>query len=119
MEVAAALERHSQSELRRERNSYRRSRTEEISQCSFGDLKLVQAGDGRGCAATWVRANTSDIGNAGHWIGHHLRRWNRKLHHIDCVVRPGIVTVEEIEELDERVELPALVEFERTRDPQV
>jgi hypothetical protein len=41
------LERHPYSELRRERNSNRCARPEEISQTACGDLKLLQASDGR------------------------------------------------------------------------
>jgi len=44
---------------------------------------------------------------------------NRELDYIDGEVRAGIITVEEIEELDEGIDLPALFDFERTRDAQV
>ena len=113
------LERDPHPELGGEGNADGGAGSEEISQCALGYLKLVQAGDRHGLGAAWVRANTGDIGDTCHWIWHHLGWRNRKLDDIDRVVRPGIVTVEEIEELDEWQDSPTLVDFERTRDPQV
>ena len=41
------------------------------------------------------------------------------LHYVYRIIRPGIVAVEEVEELREGINLPALVEFERAGNAQV
>ena len=68
--------------------------------------------------ATRIRANAGDIGDAL-CVGLHLELRHRELGHVDREVGAGIVAVEQVEEFDERVDLPALVDFERTRDAQV
>ena len=74
---------------------------------------------GRGLRAVCNCANTGDIGDTGDWIWLHLRRGNRQLSYIDGEISAGIIAVEEVEELRERIYLPALADLERARDAQV
>src|SRR5208282_1013762 len=113
------LESHAHSQLRGERNAYRCAGAEEISQCALGYLKLLQAGDGRSLRAVCNRTNTGDVGDACDRIRRHLGQRNRQLGYVDREVRAGVVPVEDIEELDKWIDLPALVNFDGTRNAQV
>src|SRR5208282_119022 len=118
MWTSVVLEIHPHADLRGEGNAYGGARSEEISQSAFGYLKLLQAGDGCGLGAACIAANTGDVRDALP-IGLHLRCRNWQLRNVDCEVCAGIVAVEQVEELDEGVDLPALVDFEGACDAEV
>lgn len=112
------LERDPDAKLRGEWNSDRRAGAEEISQGSLRYLELLQAGDGRRLRAGCIRANTADDGPTV-LIGHRLGPGHRQLNDVDRVIRAGVIAVEDVEELGEGVNLPALADLNGTRDAQV
>src|ERR1700733_5408036 len=112
------LECHPHPQLRGKRNAYSGARAKEISQRALGDLQLLQAGDGRGWGASRIAADAGHVGDTL-CIRCHLGCRYRKLDNVDGEVRAWIIAVEKIEEIDERVDLPALFDFERTCNPQV
>src|SRR5580658_437089 len=120
---ARRLERYTHAQLSREPNPHSGDRAEEISQSAFRYLKLLQVGDGNGgrlraSIGASARTITGDVRDP-RGIRLHLALRNRKLNHIDRVVRAGVIPVEQIEELDERIDPPALVDLEGTRHAQV
>ena len=117
-EFQQVLEVQPYAQLRRKWNPNGGSRSKEISQCAFGYLELLQAGDGCGLGAVGDRAKNADVGDAVLiWL--HLGRGDWELGDVDGEIRAGIVAVEEIEELRERVNLPALADLDRAGDAQV
>src|SRR5262249_49231225 len=106
---SASLERQADAELGRERNSHRRSRTEEVAQGSGRHAQLIEAGNRYG--ASRCGAERSGVGQAidGRRQGRDIRD----------VVRARIIAVEEVKELDERYNGTALTKAEGPAHPHV
>src|SRR5208282_1177503 len=102
------LERHPHAELGGERNSNCGARAEEISQSALGYFKLLQAGERHA-----VRITNFVDGAA------RIKLSPRNLDDVHGVVRAGIVAVEEVEEFDEGIDSPALIDVDRPRHAQV
>src|SRR5215831_9793290 len=112
------LERYAHADLRREWNSHRCARSEEISETTLRNFKLLQPGDG--CSLRAIGNGT----DAGHVcdalrVGLHLRLRDWELHDVRGEVRTRIVVVEKIEKLDKRINMPALVDLDGPRDAQI
>lgn len=112
------LEADAHSQLGGEGNSHGRAGPEEISQPAFGYFELLQAGERDGCRTIGYSAYRADDG-APVLIGHHLTHRNGELRDVHGEIGAGIIAVEEIEELGEGINLPALVDLDGTRDAQV
>src|SRR4029077_11313785 len=89
------------TQLSGERNADGRTRTEEISQSTGRDQQLPKAGDGREPGRRTAQRACTDPGDVGKIV-------NGKNRYVGNVIRSGIVTIDEIEELHERYNRPAL-----------
>jgi hypothetical protein len=118
MNCLSGLEGCPNAELRSERNTYCCARAEEITQSAFGDLELFQAGDGHGLSAGRICTDCGYIGYSS-GIGLHPRRRNGELCDVYGEVGPGIVAVEDVEELHKRVDLPSLADPKGAGDAQI
>lgn len=107
-----------QTNLRCKRDAHSRTGAEEIPQRALGDLELLQSGDRFGLGAVGVRANLTHVRYTV-LIGLHLGCGHWELSHVDGVICTGIVTVEEVEELHERINLQTLVIFYGAGNAQV
>ena len=85
---------------------------EEISQSTGRDQQLPKAGDGREPGRRTAQRACTDPGDVGKIV-------DGKNRYVGNVIRSGIVTIDEIEELHERYNRPALFEFERPANSQV
>ena len=110
------LESNPHAQLGGEGNPYRGTWAEEVSQAAGGDLQLLEAGDGPqlarctdGKSRQMVVAlpDAMSLGRSGS---------SADTGHVVCA---GIVAIEEVEELGEWRDLPAVTEFEGTADAQV
>jgi len=114
----SSLELHPNAELGSERNSYRCAGAEEISQSALRYLELLQAGDGSGLGGVCDLANNAHVSDPVLiWL--HPAGGNRKLGDVDCEARAGNVAIEDVKELRERVNLPALTDLEGARNVQI
>src|SRR6266481_8816192 len=107
------LERYPHSKLCRERDSNRGAGAKEIAQPARGYFKLLEAVDGLGYRAICNRADV------GHIAARDLVGGYRKRGHVGNEISAGVVAVEEVEELGERVNLPALANLDRAGDAHV
>src|SRR5437879_2696656 len=107
------LERYPHSKLCRERNSNRGAGTKEIPQPARRYFKLLQAGDGFGYRAVGNRTDGGDVS-----VGHVALR-NGQRRNVGNKIGAGVVAVEQVEELGERVNLPALADLDRAADAHV
>src|SRR5271165_3987333 len=106
---ARDLEVHLHSKLRGEWNPHGGSRPKEIAQRPGGNEQLVRAGDGH--AASGFRAQVRGVVEVVH------RR--RQGGDIGDVVGSRIIAVEEVEELNERHNLPTLFDLERAHHTEI
>jgi hypothetical protein len=96
-----------------ERDADSSAGAEKISEAACGDAQWVQAGEGFGGGAGRVRTVRREVAALRLGWRHGQER------HVGYIIRSGIVAVEEIEELDEGNQRPAVVEVEGSADTQV
>src|SRR5260370_42406469 len=90
-------------------DAYGRDGAEKVAESASGNKQLLAVGDWHG--ARWRGTKRGDVGEIVHRNGQSTD--------IADVVVSGIVAIEEVEELEEGHERPALVELDRSAHPQI
>ncbi len=107
------LESEAHTDLSGKGNADGRAGAKEIAKPTGGNRQLAQPHDRRRGSARRIRANIRNV------AGGRLCRRNRQRRNVGHKVRARIVAIEEIEEFDERRNVPVLVKSERTAHAQV